>query len=439
MRILFTASNWAGHYLCMVPLAWAFRAAGHEVRVACPPQQVQGVLATGLMPVSVLDAADMMESARLAYWVQAINTPAQSGEMPLPLHPFTGEALSSVREFDTGTLSDFWKATVTAVQRSFDNAVDYAASWRPDLVVHDIMAVEGALIGALNNVPSVYYGPGFIGTIETEPGLNLMSADPLSCFEKYGVEWTRRDIRYAVDPSPAAVVPPMGDALRIPVRYQPYNGAQDVDPWLLGPIKGRRVCVVWGNSATGVFGTRLPALRQAVETAAQLATEVVLTAALAEVDALGALPPNVRVLRNCPLELILPHCDLLIHHGSANCLMNGIAMGVPQLSLALNFDGQIYGRRLDPQGATKTLPGLLFDSEAIDTALAEVLFDHRYRRRAIELSESVSAAPSAAQVAELLTTLARSGGLTADDVAGMVARWEAHHKEVTEDIVSEVR
>ncbi|WP_198153664.1 nucleotide disphospho-sugar-binding domain-containing protein [Catenuloplanes japonicus] len=439
MRILFTVSNWAGHYMCMVPLAWAFRAAGHDVRVACPPQQVQGVISTGLMPVSVLDAADMMESARLAYWSLAINTPPQSGEMPLPLHPFTGEALSSVRDFDTGTLSDFWKKTITAVQRSFDNAVDFAASWRPDLVVHDIMAIEGALVGVLNNVPSVYYGPGFIGTVETEPGLNLMAGDPLSCFEKYGVDWTRRDIRYAVDPSPDAAVPPMGDALRIPVRYHPYNGNQDVDPWLLGPIRGKRVCVVWGNSATGVFGERLPALRRAVETAAQLATEVVLTAALSEVDAMGSLPQNVRVLRNCPLELILPDCDLLIHHGSANCLMNGIVTGVPQLSLALNYDGQIYGRRLDPQGATKTLPGLMISAEEIDKAIAEMLFDHRYRRRAAELRASVAGAPTAAQVADLLVTLARTGELTPGDVAGLVAGPDQHRREITGDTVSEVR
>lgn len=378
-------------------------------------------MSAGLMPVSVLDSADMMESARLAYYVQALNTPPQSGEMPLPLHPFTGDALSSVRDFDTGTLRDFWKNTIDAVQRSYDNAVDFAAAWRPDLVVHDIMASEGALVAELNEVPAVFYSPGFIGTVETEPGLDLVASDPLTCFAKYGVSWTRHKIKYVVDPSPDVAVPPMGDALRIPIRYQPYNGAQDVDPWLLGPIKGRRVCVVWGNSATGVFGERLPALRHAVESAAQHATEVVLTAAVSEVDGLDSLPPNVRVLRNCPLELILPGCDLLIHHGSANCLMNGIAMGIPQLSLALNHDGQIYGRRLDPQGATRTLPGLTVTDEAIDKAITEMLFGHQYRRRAMELSKSVAAAPTAAQVADLLTTLARTGELTADDVAGLVA------------------
>lgn len=419
MRILFTVSNWPGHYMCLVPLAWAFRAAGHDVRVACPPQQVQSIAAAGLMPVSVLDAPDSMAAARLAVWVRVINTPPQSGETPLPLHPFTGETLSSVRDFDPGDLGDFWKNAVTAVLRSYDSTVDYAAAWRPDLVVHDLMALEGALVGELNEVPSVYYGPGFIGTIETDPDLNLLVSDPVLCFAKYGVEWSRHKIKYAVDPSPSAAIPPLGDALRIPVRYHPYNGSQDVDPWLLGPVRGKRVCVVWGNSATGVFGKQVPALRHAIESAAQQAAEVVLTAAVSEVEELGTLPPNVRVLRNCPLELILPGCDLLIHHGSANTLMNGIAMGVPQISLALNYDGLLYGRRVDPLGATKTLPGLMAEREAIDQAIGAVLFNRNYRRSAAELSRSVAEEPTAAQVAGLLAKLARTGELTQDDVAAL--------------------
>ncbi|MGV9772512.1 nucleotide disphospho-sugar-binding domain-containing protein [Streptosporangium sp. NPDC003464] len=421
MRVLFTVSNWAGHYMCMVPLAWAFRAAGHEVRVACPPQQVQGVASTGLMPVSVLDAPDMMESARLAFYVQALYTPQQTPEVPLPLHPFTGEALASLRDFDTSLLGDFWKDTVTSIQRSYDGAVNFAAAWRPDLVVHDIMAVEGALIGALHDVPSVYFSPGFIGTIETEPGLNLVANDPLSCFEKYGVDWTRHKIKYAVDPSPDVAVPPMGDALRIPIRYQPYNGAQDLDPWMFGPAKGKRICLVWGNSATGVFGEQLPALHHAIDSAAQHGAEVVLTAALSEVERLGPLPPNVRVLRNCPLELILPSCDLLIHHGSANCYMNGLVMGIPQLSLALNYDGRIYGRRLDPFGATKTLPGLTATREEIDKALGAVLFDRQYGREAAVMRDSLATAPTATQVADLLIRLAATGGLTGEDVAELAA------------------
>ncbi|TDC67366.1 DUF1205 domain-containing protein [Micromonospora sp. KC207] len=422
MKVLFTVSNWAGHYMCMVPLAWALRAAGHDVKVACSPSQVRGVAAAGMMPVSVLDGPDMMESARLGFYVQALYTPQHMVEQPLPLNPFTGRPMDSLADFDTDLLADYWKRTVTAVQRSYDNAVDYAAHYRPDLVVHDIMAVEGALVAELHHIPSVYFSPGFIGTIETEPGLDLVSGDPVTEFRKYGVEWSRHQIRYAIDPSPDVAIPPMGDALRIPIRYQPYNGSQDVDPWLLGPRRGKRVCVVWGNSATGVFGAQVPALRHAVDAAAQRGVEVVITAASSEVEGLGALPPNVRVLSNCPLELILPDCDLLVHHGSANCYMNGLAMGVPQLSLALNYDALIYGRRLDPQGATKTLPGLKASREEVEEALGSVLYDHRFRVAAQRMRESVTTGPTAVQVAELLARLADTGALSPEDVAEFARR-----------------
>ncbi|MFJ6696932.1 nucleotide disphospho-sugar-binding domain-containing protein [Streptomyces sp. NPDC091272] len=419
MRILFTASNWAGHYMCMVPLAWALRAAGHEIRVACPPSQERGVAATGLMPVPVLDGPDMMESARLAFYVQAMYTPPQSGPRPLPLHPFTGQSMQSLNDFDPGELRDFWKKSIDAVQRSYDNAVNFGEHWRPDLVVHDIMAVEGALVAALRGVPSVYVSPGFIGTVETEPGLDLVSADPLSCFEKYGVEWGRDKIEYAVDPSPDVAVPPMGGALRLPMRYVPYNGAQGVDPWQLGPVRGKRVCIVWGKSASGIFGADVPALRHAIDTSVRQGAEVVLTAPVEQVDKLGTLPAGVRVLRDCPLELILPQCDLLIHHGSANCYMNGIVAGVPQLSLALNYDTLICGRRIDPAGATVTLSGLEASAEKVEEALGKVLFDHRYRLAAQKLRDGVEQAPSPAAVAGLLTRLAQEGGLSAQDVAGI--------------------
>jgi UDP:flavonoid glycosyltransferase YjiC (YdhE family) len=178
--------------------------------------------------------------------------------------------------------------------------------------------------------------------------------------------------------------------------------------------------VVWGNSATGIFGTEVPALRHAVEAAAQHAAEVVLTASPYQVESLGVLPPNVRVLRGCPVELLLPHCDVLIHHGSSNCLMNGIAAGVPQLSLGLNHDTLVYGRRIDPTGAVRTLPGLTVGAEEIDRTLATLLFDRAYSAAARAMRDGIARAPSPVQVAQLLVTLARTTTLVQADVDSML-------------------
>lgn len=48
MRVLFTTAPLPGHLYPMVPLAWALRAAGHQVLVAAPENFSETVVATGL-------------------------------------------------------------------------------------------------------------------------------------------------------------------------------------------------------------------------------------------------------------------------------------------------------------------------------------------------------------------------------------------------------
>src|SRR5262249_6339226 len=53
MRVLFTAVGGQPHLYPLVPLAWAFRAAGHEVRFASTPAQVRDIVHIGLPMVAV--------------------------------------------------------------------------------------------------------------------------------------------------------------------------------------------------------------------------------------------------------------------------------------------------------------------------------------------------------------------------------------------------
>src|SRR5688572_28667204 len=69
MRVLFTTWAWPAHYLPMVPLAWALRAAGHEVRMASQPELLPVMRESGL-PSTVVGhdvdiAAAYREGARL--------------------------------------------------------------------------------------------------------------------------------------------------------------------------------------------------------------------------------------------------------------------------------------------------------------------------------------------------------------------------------------
>jgi UDP:flavonoid glycosyltransferase YjiC (YdhE family) len=53
MRVLFVVLPHKSHFFCMVPMAWALSAAGHEVRVASQPDITAAITAAGLNAVPV--------------------------------------------------------------------------------------------------------------------------------------------------------------------------------------------------------------------------------------------------------------------------------------------------------------------------------------------------------------------------------------------------
>ncbi|MEU0336010.1 nucleotide disphospho-sugar-binding domain-containing protein [Streptomyces sp. NPDC006193] len=416
MRVLFTTSEWPGHYFCMVPLGWALQAAGHEVAVTCKPSQREAVGRAGLTAVAVADGPDLAVLTRVVHHIE-ISMGVREPRGPL-LNPFTGRPMGEPGEPDVAVEGPrFLRQAAEATRRGCDNVVEFARRWRPDLVVHDVMATEGALAALVVSVPSVLCAPGLFGTVETEKALDLSPGDPVEHFERYGVgPWGRDRIRYVIDPSPSGAVPPLAGALRLPVRYVPYNGPAASAPGSVPRREGPRVCILWGNSATRLFGPDLPALGYAVEAAASCAFDVVLTAGSEQIDALGPLPPRVHTLRGHPLHLLLDGSDLLIDHGSDNPVMNAAVAGVPRVGLALSDDHFAYGRRIDPLGASRTLPGLTARREEVHGAVEEVLTGPAYRAAAAGLRADLLARPAPARLVPALERLAANGSLGAQEV-----------------------
>jgi UDP:flavonoid glycosyltransferase YjiC (YdhE family) len=405
MRVMFTVSNWKAHYYCMVPLGWALQAAGHEVRMVCPPAQAEAISASGLLPVPVLDYVDLNYFARVLLYGQILQGEAPA--TPLPLHPETGEPVASIEDVDFQPMAE--KALgeyVACMSRSYDSAVAFAEQWRPDLVIHDLVAEEGVLAARLQGVPVVYHTTGLIGTKETVAALERGPADISQSFGRYGQPaWSRDQVEYMIDPSPAAALPPVGDATRMPIRYVPYNGPGSVPPWLMERSDKRRVCIIWGNSANGFYGTKLPSLRHAVQAAADLGHEVVLTANDQQVDELGTLPDEVRVLRNFPVHLLLPGCDAVVHHGSANILLTAGVLGVPQLSLALTAEQTAISERMTATKAVALVSGLTGSGEEIAEAMRSVTGDPGFRHAAAALRDELAGYPTPAEVVRSLERL----------------------------------
>jgi UDP:flavonoid glycosyltransferase YjiC (YdhE family) len=403
MRLLLTVSAWPGHYFPMVPLAREALAAGHEVRVLCAPSQSGAVQGAGLTPVPVLDGLDMVLQARLSqYWA------AQAGNWPypwLPPHPVTGVELGSLDEFDFPAYRRANRAAaLDATRRSFDAGVAFARDWRPDVVVHDRLSLEGLLIGHVLGVPAALHLWGPVGTAE-DGALRLLPGDPTGTFPRYGVSELSGDlIGHVIDPCPEALRPPLGAAHRLPVRYVPYHGTTEaVEP--LPPPTRPRVCVVWGTSLTAMVGPRSFVVPEILAGLSTVDVEVVALVSPSDADR-GTAPPGVRVLPGYPLERALSGASVVVHHGGAGCTMTSLAAGVPQIAVTFAGEQAANGERVAAAGAGRHLPGAEFDPAAVAGAVTSLLHDGSAARVAAELRAQCLSRPAPAELPGRLADLA---------------------------------
>jgi len=143
VRVLFVSLPEKSHLYCMVPLAWAMTAAGHEVRVAAPPAFVPAVVGAGLTAVPLGSDGVIHELAKEAPDSQDYPTSNWSRCEP-------GEV----------TWEEIHERYALSVPYGFalyndhllDDLVALAREWRPDLVVRDPLAfaagVAAHVVGA---------------------------------------------------------------------------------------------------------------------------------------------------------------------------------------------------------------------------------------------------------------------------------------------------
>ena len=138
MRVLFSSTSGHGHVLPMVPLARAFRAAGHDVLWATAAQATPLVTAAGIEAVAA-GAHGVGEAAlRGEVFRQAATVPGE-GRAAFVFPRMFGEALTPPM---------------------VDDLVGVAETWRPDLLVHEHAELAGPLVAALSGVPSVTHSFG---------------------------------------------------------------------------------------------------------------------------------------------------------------------------------------------------------------------------------------------------------------------------------------
>ncbi|MEU7147425.1 nucleotide disphospho-sugar-binding domain-containing protein [Streptomyces sp. NPDC045470] len=385
MRVLFAGPPFFGLLYPMVPLAQAFRAAGHDVLVATCGRAVGHTVSAGLPAVDCAPGIDP----------DALYAAMEKGRQGKP--PAPGEQRTAPK----GKGFSFFSEEMA------DTMVDIARQWRPDLVVHTPNGVVGQLVAAALGIPSVVHAVGFGHTGRHVAMMNDALADG---YARHGL----------TGPGPVAawldVTPPAMSVTAEPhrryLRYVPYNGGGALPRWLFEDRKRPRIAVTLGTVRPVVDG--VSPVEWVVDAARVTDAEFVLALGGADLSALGPLPDNVRPVAWTPLGALLAGSDATIHHGGAGTTLTALDSGLPQLVLGEGADRPANAAAVRRRGCglVPEDPAALAGPDRPGRELVRrLLEDEALATAAGETAEEMAVMPSPADVVPRLVELALSQGV----------------------------
>lgn len=381
MRVLMTTTAVPTHFTPLVPLAWALRAAGHDVLVVAQPDVVPTVRSAGLVAASVGAPFDIGAHMR---------TLLTENKRPL-------ETFFRFPPEQMGIFGRIWMKHARVVLPEY---LALARWFRPQLIVADQLEYTALLVGGVEGVPVLHHRWGI------DPISDVALRD--ACTELADLAG---DLGLDGLPSPVAKLDPCPPSLQLPsaepgtpIRYVPFNGTGVVPSWHRAEPGVRRVLVSLGTSTLALNG--VPHVRQVLRACATVPeVEVIATCDEKYWDALGPVPPKVRLVAPTPLHVFLDSCAVVVHHGGAGTTLTATAAGLPQLVLPQLGDQFAGGERLQAVGAGISLDDVAGqdDPAAVADALETLLSLPSHRKAAEELRHEMAGMPSPAAVAADLT------------------------------------
>ena len=350
MRILLTPSDWSSRYFPLVPLAWACRAAGHEVRVAGQPSIIKEIISSGLPVVPLPDSYDDMETAARLYQEGQRNL---KGKTPTSLAEFRQLPPEVFRQFSELKFDPH----IRAAEAMAGDLVAFVRDWRPDLIVTDPFVLAAPLAARVVHAPLVRCLSGLdvtrlLGFPGTGVSPEMWPQSLRRLYLRYGVKEQDDYAVRTVDLCPASMqvsrVPN-----RIPARYVPYSAASVMPDWLARSSGRPRVCVSWSVPTSHLPGPRGFAVSKTLSALADLDVEVIVSvkSQSRHREMLGAIPENVRVVEQIPHYLLAQECDVIVHSGGSAITFTAASYGVPQVVIVLFPDQGLTAERLAATGA----------------------------------------------------------------------------------------
>ncbi|WP_150251034.1 activator-dependent family glycosyltransferase [Nocardiopsis deserti] len=411
MRILFATISERTHFIGAVPLAWAFRSAGHEVLVASQPELGPVVRATGL------PFAQVGKDHLLAQIIALGNRTPGGGEFGFDMAEVArepGPGLEALHSAYRDSYIPWWWRLVNDPMTN--DLVDLCRAWRPDLVVWEPITYSGAIAAEACGARHVRH----LWSLDLFAALRHLFLERLDERSEEGWDdplrsWLEhRAARQGVDFSEALVtghasidyLPPSLDVplstrtSRLRTRYVPYNGRAVVPNWLRTPPDRPRIGLSLGTTATQRMGGYTVDVGAVLEGLADLDAEVVATLPATERERLGTVPPNTRLVDYVPLHALAPTCAAMITHGGTGTVLSGLAHGVPQVTIPHQmYDEVLVASALEESGGGLTLSPESATPESVRDAVGSLLTEARYAEAGARLRNEIARMPSPADLA----------------------------------------
>lgn len=426
MRVLITSFAHSTHYYSLVPMAWALRAAGHEVRVASQPSLTDTIVRSGLTAVPVGDDQAIID---LLTEIGGDLVPYQRGLDFTETRPevLTWEYLLGQQTM----LSALCFAPLNG-DSTMDDTVALAREWKPDLVIWEPFTYSGPVaaraVGAAH--ARLLWGPDVVGNsrrLFTE----ALARQPVEQREDPMAEWLRGTLcrydcevdpdeveslvtgEWTIDPTPVSSRLPV-PSRQIAMRYVPYNSPSVVPDWV-AKAEQPRVCFTLGVSARETYGKDIVSFQDLLGALGDLDIEVVATLNDAQREHLGSLPDNLRICDFVPLDVLLPSCAAIIHHGGAGTWSTAMLYGVPQIIIPSLWDAPLKAQQAQRLGTGIAIRPEELDAASLRAAVVRVLDTPSFAAAAHRQRDELLAAPSPAEVVRILERL------TADYRSGRMA------------------
>ncbi|MBB6174213.1 glycosyltransferase (activator-dependent family) [Nocardiopsis mwathae] len=415
MRVLLTSFAMQSHYFNLVPLAWALTAAGHEVRVAGQPSLTDAVLHSGMTPVPVgRDHAitDIREHIMSRTGKAAVQAPRLPDDMETPL---TWDDAIGFETVATSLVLALINNDATV-----DDLVEFTRSWQPDLVLWEHLFYAGGIAAHAAGVPHARV----LWSLDVQASgrrqfLALRDRQPPAHREDPLAEWLtwtldRFDTPYSEDVATGnwTIDATMPSSMRLPVdqhtigvRYVPYNGPAQVPAWVDEPVDRPRVCLTLGLTAREGLGGNAVSVADLVHALADLDIELIATLDAEQVEEVGTVPDNTRVVDFVPLHALMPTCSAIIHHGGAGAFGAALVNGVPQLMVADQWDMPVKARKFAETGAGIFIHPDDLTADAVRDGVIAMLNRPSYAQQADRLRREKESEPTPAELVPELERL----------------------------------